>query len=98
MHTHKYPIQDGDAPFIPFTNRNFTENEAPHSWASCCPRRGCAALRRQEFYSDVLKSALLDRHILHVSKIVMTRWEGVCPHAADGAVAREVRGYQVTVY
>ena len=30
-------------------------------------------LGRQEFYSDVLKSAQLYRHIVHVSKHVLTR-------------------------
>jgi len=30
-------------------------------------------LCRQEFYSDVLKSALLDRHVIHLSKLVLTR-------------------------
>jgi len=52
------------------------------------------------FYSNVLKSPLLDRHVLRVSKLVLTRWwwEGVCPHAADGAVAHKLRWYQITVH
>jgi len=29
-------------------------------------------LGRQEFYSNVLKSPLLDRHVIHVSKLVLT--------------------------
>jgi len=29
-------------------------------------------LGRQEFYSDVLKSALLDRQVIHVSELVLT--------------------------
>ena len=29
-------------------------------------------LGRQEFYSDILKSALLDRHKVHVLKLVLT--------------------------
>ena len=48
-------------------------------------------LCRQEFYSDVLKSALFDRHVIQVSKLVLRRWEDVCPHGADGAVAHELR-------
>jgi len=30
-------------------------------------------LGRQEFYSNILKSALLDRHVINVSKLVLTR-------------------------
>jgi len=30
-------------------------------------------LGRQEFYPNVLKSALLDRQLIHVSKFVLTR-------------------------
>jgi len=31
------------------------------------------SLGRQEFYSNVLKSPLLDRHVMHVLKLVLTR-------------------------
>ena len=30
-------------------------------------------LCHQEFYSDFLKSSLLDRHVIHLSKLVLTR-------------------------
>ena len=45
---------------------------------------------REEFDSNVLESALLHRHVLHVSKLVLTHGVGVepkRPYTADGAVA-----------
>ena len=45
---------------------------------------------RKELDSNVLKSALLHRHVLHVPKLVLTRCVGVepkRPYATDGAVA-----------
>jgi len=55
---------------------------------------------RQELDSNVLKSALLHRHVLHVSKLVLAHGVGVepkGPYATDGAVAQELRRYHVTV-
>jgi len=57
-------------------------------------------LGRQEFDSNVLKSALLHRHVLYVLKLVLTHGVGVepkYPYAADGAVAQELLRYQITV-
>jgi len=57
------------------------------------------ALRRQELGSDVLKFQLLDGHVLHVLKLVLTksgREETKRPHATDGAVANKLWRYQVT--
>jgi len=57
-------------------------------------------LGREEFDSNVLDSVLLHRHVLHVPKFVLADGVGVepkRPYTADGAVAQELRGYQVTV-
>jgi len=54
----------------------------------------------QELYSNVLKSALLHRHELYVPKLVLAycvELEPKRPCATDGAVAQELRRYQVTV-
>ena len=54
----------------------------------------------QELDSNVLKSALLHRHVLHVLKLVLTHGVGVelkRPYATDCAVAQELHRYQVTV-
>jgi hypothetical protein len=56
--------------------------------------------RRQKLDSDVLKSPLLNGHVMHVLKLAVTRrvgYEG-CPHAPDGAVAYEFLSYQFAVY
>jgi len=55
---------------------------------------------REEFDSNVLESALLHRHVLHVPKLVLEHGFGVepkRPYKADGAVALELRSNQVTV-
>jgi len=55
---------------------------------------------RQEIHSNVLKSALLHWHVLHVLKLVLThgfRVQPKRPYAMDGAVTQELRRYQVTV-
>ena len=55
---------------------------------------------RQEFDSNILESALLHRHVLHVPKLVLAHGFGVepkRPYTADGAVAQEFRRYQVTL-
>jgi len=55
---------------------------------------------RQELHSNVLKSALLHWHVLHVLKVVLKHCVMVQPkrpYATDGAVAQELRRYQVTV-
>ena len=52
----------------------------------------------QELDSNVLKSTLLHRHVLYV--LVLTHGvsvEPILPYATDGAVAQELRNYQVTV-
>jgi len=57
-------------------------------------------LGRQELHSNVLKSALLHWHILHVLKLVLAHGVRVQPkrsYAADGAVVQELWRYQVTV-
>ena len=57
-------------------------------------------LGRQEIDSNVLKSALLHRHVLPVSKLVLAHGVGVepkRPYAADSAVAQELRRHHVTV-
>jgi len=73
MHNYKCLIQDGDAPFYTFLHVIF-----PKMKNHFCGRRAVLegdvqTLCRQEFYSDVLKSALVDRHVIHVSKLVLTR-------------------------
>ena len=55
---------------------------------------------REEFDSNVLESALLHRHVLHVPKLVLTHGVGVepkRPYITDSAVAQELRSNQVTV-
>ena len=47
-------------------------------------------LGREEFDPNVLESALLQRHVLHVPKLVLTNGVGVepkRPYTTDGAVA-----------
>ena len=63
-------------------------------------RHSVQTLGRQEVYSNFLKSALLHRHVLHVPKLVLPHGVGVEPkrtYAMYGAVAQELRRYQVTV-
>jgi len=55
---------------------------------------------RQEFDSNVLESALLHRHALHVPKLVLAHGFGVepkCLYTTDCAVAQEKRNNYVTV-
>jgi len=55
---------------------------------------------RQEFDPNIVESALLHRHVLHVPKLVLTHGVGVepkRPYTSDGAVAQELRCSQVTV-
>ena len=55
---------------------------------------------RQDLDSNVLKPALLHRHVLHVLKLVLTHGVGVEPKrpcATDAAVAKQLRRYHVTV-
>jgi len=57
-------------------------------------------LGRQELHSNVMKSALLHWHVLHVLKLVLAHsvWvQPKSPYATDGAVAKKLRRYQVTV-
>ena len=57
-------------------------------------------LGRQELDSNVLKSALLHRHVLHVPKLVLAHGFGVepkCLYTTDCAVAQEKRNNYVTV-
>jgi len=81
------------------TTVNSCENEAPSLWSSNYPRKGFQALRRQELDTEVLKSLLLDGHVLHVMKLVLTRYgrEDESPHSTDGAVAQKFRRHKVTV-
>jgi len=57
-------------------------------------RKGAVqTLGRQELNSNVLKSALLHRHVLHVPKLVLAHCVGVepkRPYATEGAVAQEL--------
>jgi len=55
---------------------------------------------RKELDSNVLKSALLHRHVLHVPKLVLARGVDVGqkrPYATEGAVTLELWKYHVTV-
>jgi len=55
---------------------------------------------RQLLHSNVLKSALLHWHVLHVLKLMLPHGVKVQPkhpYATDGTVAQELRRYQVTV-
>jgi len=55
---------------------------------------------RQELDSNVLKSALLHRQVLHVPKLVLAhcvKVEPKRPYATYGAVAQELRRYHDTV-
>jgi len=57
-------------------------------------------LGRHELDSNVLKSALLYWHVLHIPKLDLTHCIGIepkRPYATDGVVAQELRRYQVTV-
>ena len=57
---------------------------------SAVPKGDVQTFGRQELDSNVLKSALLDRHVLHVLKLVLTHAFVVGPkrrYASDGAVA-----------
>ena len=74
-----------------FTTCNFSENEAPLCGRRAVLEGDVQLFGRQEFYSVVLISPLFDRHVIHVSKLVLTRWECICPHAVDGAVVHELR-------
>jgi len=80
-----------------FTTSNISENGALFCWRRAVLEGNVQNLGRQEIYSDVLKSALLFRYVIHALKFVLTRWEDLCPHAADGAVSHELRFYQITV-
>jgi len=72
-----------------------------HSCGHSAVRKGdVQTLGRQEPDSNVLKCALLHRHVLHVPKLVLAygvRVESKRPYATDGAVAQELWRYQVTV-
>jgi len=55
---------------------------------------------REELDSNVLKSALLHRHVLHVPKLVLAHGVGVepkRPNATDGAVVQKLCRYHVIV-
>ena len=73
MHRSKCPSSDEDAPF--FTLPIVILTKMKHHF---CGRRAILEghvqpLRRQELDSNVLKYALLDGHIIHCSKLVLTR-------------------------
>ena len=58
------------------------------------------AVLKGELDTNVLKSALLHWHVLHVLKLVLTYCVGVepkRPYATEGAVAQKLRRYHVTV-
>jgi len=64
------------------------------------PKRDVETLGRQDLDSNVQKSALLHRHVLHVPKLVLTHCvvvETKRLYATDGAVAQEFRRYHVTI-
>jgi len=62
-----------------------------YSRGHCAVRKGdVQTVGREEFDSNVLESALLHRHVLHVPKLVLAHGVGLepkCPYTADGAVA-----------
>jgi len=56
-----------------FTTFNFFENEALPCGRRALLKGDVKPLDRQELDSNVLKSPLHDGHIIHVSKLVLTR-------------------------
>jgi len=72
-----------------------------HTCGHSSVRKGdVQTLGRQEFNSNVLKFSLLHRNVLRVPKRVLVHGVGVepkRPYATDGAVAQDLRRYQVTV-
>jgi len=73
MHSYKCPIQDGDDPFYTFFLPLVIFPKMKHHFRG---RRAILEgdvqpLCRQEFYSIVQQSALLDRHIIHDLKLVL---------------------------
>jgi len=98
VHGYECSFQDFDATFVQFTKCNFPKMKHHLRGRRAVLEGDVHHLVRQEFSSDTLKSAVLDRHIVHVLKIVLTREEDVCLHASDGAVAHEMRGNQFTEY
>jgi len=72
-----------------------------HSFGHSAVRKGDVQnLGRQELDSNVLKSAVLHRHVLLVPKLLLAHcvWvEPKRPYATDCAVAQELRIYHVTV-
>jgi len=72
MHHYKYPIRDSDTACYKLSFV-FLANMRHH----VCGRRAVLEgdvqpLRRQELDSNVLKFPLLDGHVMHVSKLVLT--------------------------
>jgi len=73
-----------------------------HSCGHSAVRKGdVQTLGREELESNVLKSALLHRHVLYVPKLVLAQLgaglEPKRPYATDGADAQELRRYHITV-
>jgi len=67
---------------------------------SAVRKGGVQTFGRQEFDSNVLESALLHRHVLHILKLVLAhrvRVEPKRPDTTDYAVAQELLSNQVTV-
>jgi len=101
MRRNKCPIRDAYATFyidLPLIilakmKQNFRKHSA-------FLKGDVETLDRQELHSNVLKSALLHWHVLHVLKLVLAHsvvLEPKRPYATDGAVAQELRRYHVTV-
>ena len=73
---------------------NSCENEAPLSWLPAVRKGDVQTLGHQEFHSNVLKFALLHRHLLHVTKLILKHCVAVQPkrlYAREGAVAQELQ-------
>jgi len=101
MHRNKFPIMDVYAMFYIDLPLVILAKMKHHFRRHSAVLEGdVQTLGRQELDSNVLKSALLHRHVLHVPKLVLAHGVGVepiRPFASDGAVAQELLGYHVTV-
>jgi len=80
--------------YINFYTCNYCENEAPLRGRHAVLKGGVQTLRREELVLYVLISPLIDWHVLHIPKLVLTRCGSVetkRPYATDGSVVTNCR-------
>jgi len=99
MHRNKCPIRDAYATFyIDLPLVILAKMKHQFRRHSNVLKGDVQTFGRQGLDSNVLKSTLLQRHVLHVPKFVLAHGVGVEPKRPyASAVAQELRRYQVTV-